>query len=453
MIHNLIKGEYVMVEPSRHVGVETSRQGKKALWGAFFAFSVDLYDVYLPIMALGPALGYFEPKGLPAATALTWFYLSFATSLMGRPIGAILFGYLGDKIGRHKITIISVVGFALATFFMALLPGYKSWGMLAFATFAGLRLIDGIFLGGTYTGATPLAIESLPAKHRGRYGGIINSGTGVAFALISIITLFSLHLFPVTTGAYASIGWRIPFFVGALLAGLLVVYYVSQVAESPLWQNSIKADQPLTELLKSSNARRFGVVFLVMTGAWFVTNSTVVPLPVLLLHVYHVQAPLLTTVEIFANILLVGSFILAGSLSDRLGRKRLLLYFGLSNLFLVPILYQAVFFTAQYAPQALWVSLPLFLIVSNSVFGILTAYITERFGTNIRASGYGIGYSLAIIIPSFSSLYMASLKTWFPYPDTAIVLEILSGFFLILGALLSSEEQGRNLSDESIQPT
>src|SRR3981081_2740411 len=79
-------------------------EAKKTIWGAFLGFFVDMYDVYLPIIALTPALIYFQPKGLPAAMATTVFYVVFAVTLIGRPMGSFIFGHLGDKAGRRKTT-------------------------------------------------------------------------------------------------------------------------------------------------------------------------------------------------------------------------------------------------------------------------------------------------------------------------------------------------------------
>src|SRR5207253_1065724 len=119
--------------------------GKKAIWGAFFGFWVDFYDIYLPTVALTPALIYFIPKGLPVQTAATLNFLVFTVTLIGRPIGSFIFGHLGDVIGRKRTTIIAVSGFTVMTFLIALLPGYATWGYTAIALLIAFRLVDGLF--------------------------------------------------------------------------------------------------------------------------------------------------------------------------------------------------------------------------------------------------------------------------------------------------------------------
>ena len=96
--------------------------GQRTLRAAFVGFFVDMFDMYLPIVALGPAMSFFQPATLRPALKSTLFYIVFALSLVGRPVGAILFGHHGDKLGRRSVTIISMGGFALITLLIGLLP-------------------------------------------------------------------------------------------------------------------------------------------------------------------------------------------------------------------------------------------------------------------------------------------------------------------------------------------
>src|SRR5580698_4877433 len=113
---------------------------RRAVRAAYFGFFVDMFEVYLPIAVLAPALGYFIPAGLSAATNATIFSVIFAISLMGRPIGSIVFGHFGDRLGRRRITLISIGGFAVATLLVAALPGYETWGGASIVALLILRL-------------------------------------------------------------------------------------------------------------------------------------------------------------------------------------------------------------------------------------------------------------------------------------------------------------------------
>ena len=143
-----------------------------------------MFDVYLPIIALAPAMSFFQPDTLSPAQQSTLFYVVFALSLVGRPLGAVVFGHYSDKIGRRRTTIISMGGFALVTLLIAFLPGYETWGIGSIAALTFLRFLDGIFLGGEYTGANPLAMEYAPKDQRGLWAAFIHiSGLPPSFSL------------------------------------------------------------------------------------------------------------------------------------------------------------------------------------------------------------------------------------------------------------------------------
>jgi MFS family permease len=96
---------------------------RRAVQAAYFGFFVDMFEVYLPIAVLAPALVYFIPAGVGAAAQATIFYLVFAISLIGRPLGAVIFGHFGDRLGRRRTTLVSVAGFGITTLLIAALPG------------------------------------------------------------------------------------------------------------------------------------------------------------------------------------------------------------------------------------------------------------------------------------------------------------------------------------------
>src|SRR5437762_13571666 len=146
---------------------ELTPQGKKAITGAFFGLAVDFYDIYLPTVALTPAIIYFFPKNLHLQTAATLNFIVFAVTLIGRPLGAFIFGHFGDVVGRRRTTLFAVGGFGAMTLLLALLPGSAPWGCAAIALLVRFRLIDGVFLGGEYTSANPLAMEACPKRLRG----------------------------------------------------------------------------------------------------------------------------------------------------------------------------------------------------------------------------------------------------------------------------------------------
>jgi MFS family permease len=169
-------------------------------------FSCDL----LTIERESQDLVYFIPAGLSAAAQATIFYVVFAVSLIGRPLGALIFGHFGDRVGRRQTTLISVAGFGIATLSIAALPGYAAWGEGAIAALILLRLLNGIFIGGEYTAANPLAMEYSPKDKRGLYAAIIHVGYPTALVCTALLAALMLKVAPGgdASSAYAVWGWK-----------------------------------------------------------------------------------------------------------------------------------------------------------------------------------------------------------------------------------------------------
>lgn len=423
--------------------------GQRALRAAFIGFFVDMFDVYLPVVALGPAMSYFQPATLSPTLKSTLFYTVFALSLVGRPVGATVFGHYGDKIGRRRVTIISMGGFALATLLIGLLPGYETWGMSSIVILTLLRFLDGIFLGGEYTGANPLAMEYAPKEKRGKWAAFIHTGYPLSLAAMSLITTALLRMLPAGSphSPYIQWGWRIPFFLGALFAAGAFLYYVKLVPESRVWAKAEKTKSPLTELFRGDNLRCLSQVFLLMSGAWFTLNAVTSILPGVLLTVRHVNSVVVTNAQLVAYILLALSFVPFGMLGQKIGRRTILALIGLAGFTAGPILYYVLVRSGYRSALQLTLLLTLIHLCASPVWAIVTSYINERFSTGVRASGYGIGYSAATIIPAFSSFYMLGLKgLGMPYEYTEIVIFAVGGFLLFLGALSGPETKHVEMS-------
>ncbi len=415
---------------------------KRALSAAFIGFFVDMFDVYLPIVALGPAMSYFQPATLSPALQSTLFYIVFALSLVGRPVGATLFGHFGDKIGRRKVTIISMGGFAFVTLLIGLLPGYETWGVASIAILTFLRFVDGIFLGGEYTGANPLAMEYAPKEQRTIWSALIHATFPLAVAVMSLITTGLLRVLPSGSphSPYAQWGWRIPFFLGALFAGGVFVYCIKRVPESAVWTKSEKTKSPLRELFRGDNFRCLSQVFLLMSGVWFMLNAVTSILPGVLLNMRHVSSVVVTNAQLIENLVLVLCFIPVGMLGQKFGRRPVLILFGLAGFTVGPALYYLLVQSGYKSAAQLTFLVTLINVCAIPVWAVITSYINERFPVGVRASGYGISYSAATVIPAFSSFYMLGLKRLgMPYEYTEIVILALGGLLLLLGALSGPE--------------
>ena len=416
-------------------------KGRKAVWGAFVGFFVDMFDVYLPIVVLAPATIYFVSSDLSApATAIVSGSI-FAATLVGRPLGAIIFGHFADAIGRRRTTIISITGFGVCTLLMALLPGYQQWGVAAVIALIILRLVDGAFIGGEYSAANPLAMEYSPKEKRGLYAGIIQSGYPLAFAAISAITAVLLFLLPADglNSPYVQWGWRIPFFIGAVLAFVMAAYFYFFVDESELFEASGGTESPLKTLFSGENLKNFLQVFVLMSGFWLSLNTVSAVLPGLLRSQVGLSNTNVTITLVIAYITVALAFVGAGVLSQRIGRRTLLMWLGGLMAVVGTFLYYLLIGTASDNLLMVILLTTIITVLVSSNWGLATSYINERFHTSVRASGFGIGYSLAVILPSFYAFYQAGLAAFMPFEYTVLVLLVIGGLLILGGAAWGPE--------------
>jgi MFS family permease len=420
---------------------------RNAIVAAVIGWAVDFYDIYLPAGALTPALVFFVPESVPATIRGTILGVVLVVTLIGRPIGAFIFGHFGDVIGRKQTTMIAVAGFALMTLLIAVMPGYASWGYAAVVILIILRLVDGIFMGGEYTSANPLAMEYTPRRLRGLVGGAIQSSYPLAAIFIFLITSLVFTIAPLKGGAsspYVQWGWRIPFFIGSGLGWAFLVYYWKTVQESRLWQAAAQRTRikaPLKVLFTGQNLKTLAQVFVTLSGLWFLSQISVTYLSPFLITVLKLPAVEVTLALLFGNIALIIGYMIFAPLGQRFGRRPLFIVGGLWSLVLGPILY---FLLARNSlakgPLTLTLILAtLALLLTISPWSQATTYINERFPTGIRASGYGIGYSLAVIIPSFFNFYLLGLAKLMPYAYTPMVLVFVGGLLVTIGAWLGPE--------------
>lgn len=425
--------------------LETRR--RSAIRGAFFSEFIDMFDIYLPVVALAPVLFVFQPANLSPSTEAMLGSLVFITTLLGRPIGALLFGMVADQIGRRTASIYSVTGFGVVTLLIALLPGYQTLGLSSYLLLVFLRFVDGIFLGGGYTGAMPLAIEYSRKDQRGFVGGLILAGFPAAYVVINLITLLMFFLFPLNGpgSPYTIWGWRIPFIAGAVLAGGLALYYKHKVAESEVWkqkEGEIEREEklPLSSLLSGKSGRNLLQVLILMTGFWLTQNIITIFLPTgMLVHTLHLSGVELTATLMITYAVLFFSYIGSGMLGQAIGRRR---FFAIVGPLIVTVgaflLYSLSHSQAMgFAPRTLIVCALAVLVTSP--WGVIVTYINERFVTDVRATGFGVGFSLSVVLPSFYAFYMNWLSAIVPLALTPVVLLMIGGAIGTLGAVMGPE--------------
>jgi MFS family permease len=415
---------------------------RSATLGAFFAEFVDMFDIYLPTVILTPALMYFQPAQLSPGLAGILTSLVFATTLVGRPVGAAIFGALADRIGRRKTTIASVSGFGVITLLIAFVPGYTTLGIASYWLLIVLRFLDGICLGGGYTGALPLAMEYSPKHRRGLLGGVILAAFPLAYIVINLVGMASFAIFPLAgpDSPYAVWGWRIPFVLGSLLAFALAVYYVRSVSESEIWEASEKKSFPLRNLLKGSTGKSFLQVFTMMTGFWLTQNLVTLYLPTTVLHTFlKLSNTQLTLTLLIAYACLVVSYIGSGILGQRIGRRRFFMILGPCIAIFGSVLLALLVTGTGRSFGTVVLLVCAFSVLVTAPWGVVLPYINERFHTDVRASGFGLGFSVSVIIPSFYAFYLEGLGQFMPYALASIVLLVIGGILGAVGAAAGPE--------------
>jgi MFS family permease len=421
---------------------------KRAVRSAYAGFFIDSFDIYLPSVALLPAMIYFSSGLSPNAARLVTDF-TFAATLLGRPLGAVIFGHLSDRLGRKRSGSISIFGFAVCTLLIGCLPGSAQiGGGLAITLLIGLRFIDGIFLGGEYTAATPLAIEYTAPRRRGVIGGAIQSSSTTGYVAIAIFTYVALHIAPAGNihAGYVQWGWRIPFFAGAIIAVAVGLFLRQRVEESEVWLRAELTKAPLRETFTGSSGKAFVPVFIVMTGVFFGANMLGSLMPQLLAAHKGFSANDVTLAIIFCNILVPFSYVIGGWMADRYGRKPAIVISG-SIMAVVQGAALALMGSMKYSS---WFGLTVtaFFVAAAAVMviGIMPAWINELFPTRARSSGWGIGYSSATIIPGLFVFYQTGLLGWMPYHYTPAVLAFVGGVLVVIGGAIGRETRGTDLA-------
>lgn len=429
---------------------------KSALRGGIFAYFVDQFDIFLPIITLAPALIYFVPDHLDAGTKALISGFIFASTLIARPLGAAVFGHYADRIGRHRTTLVAIAGFGLATLGIVVLPGHQQVGNLSIALMIILRFVSGFFLGGEYSTAVPLAMEWTPKHKRAMASGSITCTSPAATALIAGLTVGLLSVLPAGTldSPYVQWGWRIPFLIGAVLSAILFVYYLRHVEESPNFSGS-KRDamlsenqkSPLLALVSSKHRKDFIQIFIFMTGVWLLTDMSVATLPGTLKHVVGLSDSATSAMMMVVFIFNIGFFLICAALSQRFGRRPVYIGFGLCATIIASASYYML--CQVSAEQTLLILLLCLLINAFSIacFGPIAAYLTERFPARLRATGYGVGYSLALVLPAFYPFYIDLLSQFMPLAYAPVALTAVGGLLVLMGAVAGPETRDVDMNE------
>ena len=357
---------------------------------------IEWYDFYLyGVLALFFSKHFFSPSMDPTVALIASLFV-FWTGFLVRPFGAIVFGHLGDLIGRKFTFMLTLLLMGASTFVVGLLPGYDVIGTLAPILLVAMRVLQGLALGGEYGGAATYVAEHSPDSQRGFYTSWIQTTAtmGIVLALL-VILVCRLAL---GDQAFSDWGWRLPFLISAVLV-LLSVYIRLKLAESPLYAMLKKQGKTSRNpaLESFGSGKNWGLILLALFGAtapegvvWYTGQFYALFYMTAVLKINYV-----TVYIIFMIALTAGApfFLVFGALSDKIGRRNIMtLGFVLAVISYWPVF--SWFTTFRDNPVVLTILVFYLVILVTMVYGPIAAFLVELFPARIRYTSMSLPYHI-----------------------------------------------------------
>jgi MHS family proline/betaine transporter-like MFS transporter len=388
------EGWQQMPEATAVSSTEQARSVRKVMTASAIGHFVEWFDFAVYAYAAPVIAAQFFPKFDPAAALLSTFAV-YAVGFIARPAGAFLLGHLGDRFGRKRVLAGVILMMGLATTAIGLLPTYAAIGVAAPILLIVFRMLQGLSAAGETIGSNSFVAESAPIKRRGLFVGSVYTWSNLPPVLAALLVLGLTSI--LTTEAYESWGWRVPFLIGAPLA-IVGLYIRTRVHESPAFQtlqeSHVVESAPIRRVF-AEHGRAMVTVFSIaavaslcyysLTGYFYSFMTVTVGLS-------SDDALISNSIALLITFVMVP---LSGLLSDRIGRRNTLLIAGaLSALVAVPAYLLAT--TGTLATAVLGQSLLGFAL--GMFFGPAGCAFVELFPARVRYSGASISYNLAFTI-------------------------------------------------------
>ena len=373
---------------------------------SFIGTTIEWYDFFLYGTAAALVFNrLFFPTFDPLMGTLAAFG-TYAVGFFARPVGGIVIGHYGDKIGRKSMLVLTLVVMGVATFLIGLLPTYEQIGPWAAVGLVLLRVAQGFGVGGEWGGAVLMAVEHAPPGRRGYYGSWPQIGVPAGLVIsTAVFALFSR----LPEEQFLSWGWRIPFLLSALLVivGLMIrVRILETPAFTKVKEESREARQPVIELLKT-----YPKQVLLAMGARFGENGAfyIYSVFVLTYATQHVKMPQ----QVVLNAMLIGAGLelmaipFFGAMSDRFGRRPVYLFGAIATALWAYPLFKLL---DSGSPPLVGLALIVAFVFSHAaMYGPQAAFFSELFGTRVRYSGASLGAQLAAVLAGGTSPFIATL--------------------------------------------
>ena len=435
---------------NQSTSVNQDKNMRKVALTALAGTSIECYDFFL----YGAAAALIFPTAffgeIPETTALILSLLTFAAGFIARPIGGIIFGHFGDRVGRKKTLIAALMLMGISSTLIGLLPTYAMIGVTAPILLTLLRFAQGLAIGGQWGGAMLLVTESAPSNQRGYYGAFAQAGAPIGVILANLALIVTSAL--VSEEFFNTWGWRIPFLASAVL--ILISMYIQLNLEDTKAFKALatSSDNSSNEKVKSSPVveaiRRYPKRIMLAAGAFLSVQVTFYILIAFMLA-YGVSSAnmerddMLTAVLIGCAIMVPLQFMFS-SYSDRNGRKGIFMLgailSGIWAFAIFPLVDTGNFWLIVLA-------LTFGLIFLAMMYGPQAAFFTELFSTEVRYSGATLGYQFGAIVGGAFAPTIA-VKLWSDFDIFWVSVYIAFAAFLTLISVMAlTETYQSNLDD------
>jgi MFS family permease len=415
--------------------VPTSSPGK-VVAAAFIGTALEWYDFFLfgttAAIVFAPL---FFPAADPVASTVSAF-LSFSAAFIARPIGAVIFGHVGDKYGRRGALVATVLLMGAASTLMGLLPTYETAGVVAPILLTLLRAVQGVATGGEWGGATLMAIEYAPANKRGLYAALVQLGSPVG-TLLSTAAITLVTLLP--KDDFMTWGWRIPFIASIVLVGV-ALWLRWNVDETPEFKELKETDgtkkAPVVELLRKAPGRVGVGGFYHLVGQSRVLILTTFMISYVTRVLGLPSSVILTAMTIGAVAQMIMT-VVAGRLADRFGAARV----GIIGYSIFIVLAFPIFWLVDTKdPVMIILAMVLAFGPCAITYAIIGAFIDRLFPAEVKYTGMGLSANLSAVVAGF----MPALATVFlTISDNAswgpATLLVVIGLISLGGAIATSK--------------